>query len=326
MNFETGYLNVKEQSFQKAKKIISALIVAGIVTFGPGVEGFKSITAPSSPDKYITYVEKQSGADEVKAEMMRGKLKFLEEKFSPHVTDYLMKADAAAKENSKNMPEKPVIAGFEKAGIDEKDLGELWSKKHYPVGAIEGNVSSVKYLGTQTKNVSDYNIAGQAAASAEDFTDSIAFHDDGIKVETKKDLLDRIESLDWHFSHELGHNVDWVNQNKLDPADRAEFLHDVAQAFEKPGSFRDPMGYINSINNPDKQKENYYKVREYWATLCEEYLSFPELAKDYFSKDELVLVKKWLEREDKNFDPVKAEQGRKVLMENMAEKGMGSLK
>lgn len=322
MNFEKGFLNLKEQSLQKASRIMAAFIAAGIITFGSGTEGFKNIAAPSSPEKYIEYVEKQPGADEVKAEMLRGKLKFLEGKFSTRIIDYLMMGDKAAKENNKGMPNQPIITGFDKIGIDNKEISELWSKKYYPVGVIEGNIASVEYSGNRAGNVADYNIGGEAAASARDFSDIIQFHDDGLRVELKKELKDKIENLDWHFTHELGHNTDWVNQDKLTPVERAEFLHDITKAFEKPGSFRDPLGYIDSINNPDKHKENYYKVREYWASLCEQYLSFPDLSKDYLSKDEIALIKKWLEREDKEFNPIKAEKGKKLLIEALVEKGL----
>jgi hypothetical protein len=322
MNFEKGFLNLKEQSLRKVSKIMAAFVVAGIITFGPGTEGFKNIAAPSSPEKYIEYVEKQPGADEVKAEMLRGKLKFLEEKFSSRIIDYLMMGDRAAKENNQNIPSQPIISGFDKVGINNKDMGTLWSKKFYPVGAIENNIASINYLGNRAGNVPDYNIGGEAAAGARDFSDVVYFHNDGLQIESKKDLQDKIGSLDWHFTHELGHNTDWANQNKLTPVERVEFLHDIAKAFEKPGSFRDPLGYIDSINNPDKHKENYYKVREYWASLCEQYLSFPELSKDYLSKDETGLIKKWLEREDKEFNPIKAEKEKKILIETIVEKGL----
>ena len=313
---------MKEQSLQKASRIMAAFVVAGIITFGPGTEGFKNITTASAPEKYVEYVEKQPGADEFKTEMLRAKLGFLVEKFSPHIIDYLMMGDKAANKNNKGMPNQPIITGFDKIGIDNKAISELWSKKYYPAGAIEGNIASVEYLGNRAGNVADYNIGGEAAASARDFSDIIQFHDDGLRVGSKKELKDKIENLDWHFTHELGHNTDWVNQNTLTPVERAEFLHDIAKAFEKPGSFRDSMGYIDSINNPDKHKENYYKVREYWASLCEQYLSFPELSRDYLSKDEVGLIKKWLEREDKEFNPIKAEKEKKLLIEALVEKGL----
>lgn len=321
MNFEKNIFNLKEQSLKKMAKVISAFVAAGIITFGPGVEGYKSMTTSLSPEKYIEYSEKQPGVDEIKAETMIEKLRFLEKKFSPRILPYLKKGDEMVKINRKNMPDKPTIAGFDKTGINNEDLAVLWSDNFYPKGTVDGNISNVKYSGARPENVKDYNIGGEAAAMGSDFSGSISFYDDGLEAKSKQDLTEKIRIMDWHFAHEIGHSADWVNRSKMGPIERVEFIHDVAKEFEKPGSFRDIPGYIDSINNPDKQKETYYKVREYWAVLCEQYLTFPEYINEYLSKDEIALVKKWLQRENKDFDSIKASQGKKILIENMAEKG-----
>lgn len=125
------------------------------------------------------------------------------------------------------------------------------------------------------------------------------------------------ENLDWHFSHELGHLDDWANRKDLSAEERVIFLYDITQAFNRPGSFRDALGYVDQIKNPDKQKEKYFKVREWWGTLTEYYFTFP---KDLFDQSEAdyLLVEKWMKRADPSFDPIKAKEQRDSMIKSMS--------
>jgi hypothetical protein len=322
MNFEGNFSNPEKEAKKKIGKIVTAFVTAGIMTLGPGNKMIEEIMHGSSSKDYVEYSRSYTGGNEMEEEALREKLNFLEDKFSSAAINTLALSNQSEKKKAENEPARVVVSGFEKVGVDDRDLENLWSQNFYPAGIIENNVSEIEFLEKNSKNVEGYNIEGNMAASAGGFSEKISFYasDNAYK---NMGIEERIKTLDWHFSHELGHSADWKNNNNLNPVERAEFLYEVAKTFEKPGSFRDVLGYIDSINNPDKQKENYYKVTEYWAELCQTYLTFPDLIKEegVLSAEEVALVKKWMQKEDKEFDPLEAKKKKDVFIREMAEKG-----
>lgn len=312
MNFERNLESPKERAIKKIAKALTAFVAAGIMTFGAGTQIVEAMKGDSSAKKYIEYSERYAERKESNAGKLGENLRYLEQRFSPLVIGHLMKACQVA-ETGDRLPTNPKISGFEKIGISNERLRELWSNKFYPAGTIEGNIEDVRFSDESRKSSADYNIPNYSAAETKPFVPEIAFYQSSENTAGKKDVL---ETLDWHFSHELGHLIDWDSLRSLSPGERVEFLSDVSKVFEKSGSYRDPLGYIESINNQDKQKENYYKTNEYWATLCETYLTFPESAKAIFLPDEIRLIEKWFLQKDKSFDPIKAHAEREAFIEN----------
>ncbi len=105
----------------------------------------------------------------------------------------------------------------------------------------------------------------------------------------------------------------------MDFKNRVEFLYEVSQNCFKEGAFRDLFGYINSIKNKDKNKENYYKAREYWGSCCEYYFTFPEMLKQDHPR-EFAMVDKYVKMEDSNYTPFEKLAQRQELIKQMAEK------
>ena len=188
----------------------------------------------------------------------------------------------------------------------------MWSESFYPKGTIVGNLQEVKFH-REEKQTNQYGFFHTNVGEVNKFTDVINFF---IKNEkeypSKKDFVD---TLDWYFSHELAHINDWANNNNLSPEERVQFLYEVTEAFDAPDSFRDIFGYVAEIKDTDTQMEKYAKVVEYWAVVCEYYLTFSDDVS--FEKEhptEHKLIKKWLLSKDPNFDVTRSKSDRKKFI------------
>lgn len=297
----------KSRILNKINKAVRVFVATGVLTMGAQPMLENKFIEGYNTESYVTY----SGEDnEIQQEKMRENLQYLENKYSTGVVSFLNSADKEAKEKGMEINRVPKVIGFEKLNIDNDELKNLWSENFYPKGTINGEISEINYLDKTQLNVEEYNIKGEKAAGTVRQTKIIDFSkttDYGNKTET-------LEALDWYFSHELGHLNDWSSKINLTSLERVEFLKEVTELFEEEDSFRDTAGYIDSINNPDKYKELYCKVTEYWATLCEYYLSFSEGSK-IMSEKELSLIKKWLLRgENDSFNVSESIEGRNQLI------------
>lgn len=288
-----AYLNQDNQRLEKQQiildkinKAVKIFVATGVLTMGSQPMLENKIIEGCSAQSYIEY----SGEDnEVQQEKIREGLEYLEGKYSKSIVSFLSVADEEAKDKKNSVNQSPEIVGFDKLNISDYDLKNLWSEEFYPKGTINGEISEIKYLDKSHSNVEDYNIKGEKGAGTTRKDKSVEF----TKADNYGNKSETLRALDWYFSHETGHLNDWSSKINLTSAERVQFLIDVTNSFEKEGSFRDVMGYIDSINNPIKHKELYYKVSEYWATLCEYYLSFSDSNK-ILSEEEINLLKKWL--------------------------------
>lgn len=321
MNFErtTFEEQNKGKIKEKIKKMIVTFVAVGIFTLGHPAD-FKFLKIFNSAENYKEYVQKNQELDEFKEADFAKKINYLTSEYSEQIFSILLTADKNAKKSKEKMPNNPVVEGFEKINISTEEVTELFSEKYYPRGTINGNISSISYIGESKNAPKDYNIESKLAGEAEFITNKINFYSNGSEINNGKDFKNRISSIEWHFSHELGHINDWMKNKNLSPLERVNFLFEVTNAYKKPGSCRDVLGYINSINNPNKEKEMLIKVAEYWATLCEYYLTFPDDIKNFLSNDEINLVKKWLERKDNNYKPEAAKKDREQFINNLAER------
>ena len=273
------------------------------------------------PENVIIKIEKDKPISIMERIQLKKKLDYLAKNFSGHIFPQLQQS---VEKNEQLKPQSININGFENIGISNQDLQKIWSEKYYPKGWIDEEVDLVEYAGETSKNYQepDYNNNKNISYDGTEEEGSngkskIKFYSKGLKeYNSKKDL---IETLDWCFGHELGHANDWESKLQMDFKNRVDFLHEVSQNCFREGAFRDLLGYINSIKNDDKNKENYYKVREYWGSCCEYYFTFPEFLKEKYPA-EFAMVDKYVKMEDSNFNPFIKHNQRVEVIAEMAEK------
>ncbi|MFA6106262.1 MAG: hypothetical protein WC745_01170 [Patescibacteria group bacterium] len=301
--------NKKEKWTAKIRKALSIFIATGLVTLSADpVLDSKIYFNENHIGKFIEYTGEDN---EIKQLEMEYRLKELCEKYSVNIVGFLKTADEGARENREKEKGPLKVEGFESLGIFNEDLKEMWDET-YPKNALN-EVSRVAYISKSKQNVGDYNISGQMmAAGTNILSNEITFFKSLEGHSKKKDI---IGTADWFFSHELGHMNDWAHTDNLTPEERIEFLQEVTQSFLMEGSFRDVLGYVDSINNPDQQKQLFYKVGEYWAGLCEYYFTFPDIQ---FNSLETALIEKWLLKGEK-FDNLAMKEKRVGYVKKMLE-------
>lgn len=301
MNFE-GEKNFSERAREK----IALFMAVGVFLTGLGVMGLRfekenGLTA----DQYIEHIEKQRGRpmNEKKAGALKERLQRLGDEYSPFILRHIQEGDSIAFKTNQEMPDMPIIDGFEAIGIKSGDLKSLWNEDNYPKGTINGNVAQVRFeIKDKKGSLGHYGMEeASRAEGTDDFKDELIFFGYPGEIATGDARATR-ESLDWHFAHGLGHLNDWVSANNLSPEERIRFLDEVTTAFKKKGSFRDVMGYIDGIKNQNEQYERYFKVREYWASLAEYYFTFPDLFEEKATPEEQTLVERWIKHSDPSFN------------------------
>lgn len=257
------------------------------------------------PKDYIEYTENLGPLESSQKETLTKQLEYIDKEFSEPVIYYLKKGHESARESKESCPSNPKIEGFEQIGLNNEKINDLWNERHYPKGTINGNISRIRFVrATIIDKLPWHGVSENTAAFVKDFSDEITFWG-ASEMNERREEGTRIFS-DFYFAHELGHINDWVNNNNLTPSERAEFLFEITTSFNRPSSFRDGLGYIES------QSTKYKKIVEYWAEVSRIYF-YP----DSFSKEptkqyqnELLLAQKWLTRHDRSFMNVKSRDER----------------
>lgn len=314
MNFEKPTTSTEQEStlLKRLATMKHLRMLVGGLTVGAAF-----LLSEREVDKRNNIVDKinneQNLTPERKAELLT-ETEYLSEQFSDNIQFYLGEADKRA-DQERDESHKPVeMIGFEEEGLNTDILREVWSEKYYPKGTILGQVEEVNYT-RSTLVLSHYGMGNEATASTMEGEDVIKIHrleDDGY---TNPETY-FMEAGDWSFSHELGHINDWTNNNTLSTDQRVEFLYEVTKHFNEPNSFQGVLNYARRIHNDNKQKENYYRVREFWAELTETYFTFPEILKKEDSEG-YKLVEKWMTAKQPDFDPIAALEQRQELMKNV---------
>lgn len=263
-------------------------------------------------EDFIEYVEKNISQEELDSLELEEKINYLIEELHSHV---FIKMISSNEKNKEDYSQNPQINGFEKKGINNNIFKKLWNEKYYPKGTIVGQLKEIKYEDSPSK--SSYT-DGENSASVDFYeNDVITFYGTKHKHLENVPLKHKVDVLDMIFSHELGHINDWVGKNNLSLSERINFLHDITKAFSKEGSFRDIGGYINGVSHKKEKLEKYIKVSEYWAVLCEYYLTFPDIFEANTSLEEKKLINKWFVSENIDFNNTKKFQERKKIIESI---------
>lgn len=320
--FETK--SEKSDTRKSLEKKLRTMTAWGIISLS-SLSMFKSVFKEDYKQEYkpkavIAYIEKERGPlTEVEKIELQKKIEHLKEQFSNNIISHLQKSTEANKEAD---PKPIEIKGFEKAGLSNEDLKKLWSEKYYPKGWLEEEIGEVEYKDKEAKGIKDYGLdRGRTVGthrSAEGGKSKITFFK-SFTPETEEEFKDFTSTLDWHFSHEASHANDWSNEAELDFKQRVEFLHEVSQNCFREGAFRDSLGYIESIKNPDPHKERYFKVEEYWAKSCDHYFTMSDMFKELYPQ-EFKMVDKYVKKEDPAFDPIEKAQQRQEVIKEIVEK------
>lgn len=314
----------KSETREKFEKKLRTMTAWGLITLSSlGISKFifkEGYKPEYKPKALIAYVEEQRGPlSEIEKIELKEKIDYLREQFSDNIISHLQESVEVNKESVS----KPIeIKGFEKANLSNEDLKKLWSEKYYPEGWLEEEISEVEYKDEEARGIKDYGLdKGRSAGThklSEGGKSRITFFRTSTP-ETKTEFKDFISTLDWHFSHEASHANDWANEAELDFKNRVEFLHEITQNYSREGAFRDSLGYIESIKNPDPHKERYFKVEEYWATCCDHYFTMPEMFQGLYLQ-EFEMVDKYVKKEDPTFDALEKAEQREELIEEFVEK------
>ncbi len=207
-------------------------------------------------------------------------------------------------------PQNPEVNGFKKLDprLDDKFLEKIWGQDNYPNGWLE-RVDKIKYSDVKIPPLKQHGLDSKN-------WETIAHYDPN-QEEKKAEIIvfkaaeslgnsaqvrEIIVILNATINHEYGHGNDWEEED-MDFVSRIKFLEDVAKEFFNED--RMISDYVETIDNPNQQEENYLKIREYWAEICMAYFSYPELLKDAHPAS-FALVEKYVKQEDPKFDIWKA--------------------
>lgn len=297
------------------KKKIKTWLVLGVVASGTAGILQEREASQADPDHYISYVEKSEQLSPEARLKLKEEITYLDSEVGVSAVDDMRAADNAAAERRKQVEKDGAaikVEGFDKFGLDNAKLGELWSESNYPKGSLEGNVGIIRNESELERLMTPENRAGDVQELAFSNDPGIVFHN----IPPNARSTEVLRTMDYTFSHELGHRNDWLDNINLSPSERVEFFSDVVHVFERPGSYRDVMGYVDSFSDADKSQ----KIKEWWAVLCQDYLSMPEEAGQIMSPEEHALLMKWMLRTDPHFDPVQAEARRHAIIQQIVEK------
>ena len=309
-----------EKNLRKKRRLKDFLIVSGLVAASLGGISYSIISESRkeeiSPDRYIELTEKKHALAKTEKKKLKESLEYIKNEFPPEVISRLNQAnDEAVLWNSQDKNIPTTVSGFEEIGMKNENLQKIWNEKYYPKNWIAGNIQYILLEKGSVTPPKSFGIKDRkASGEVIDFTHAITL----FSPETSGHNLNKTWVLlrDWVFSHELGHENDWINAPYLSPEERAEFLADVTHAFQRPNSFRDAWGYVNSIHNDDKHTEEYIKVREWWATLCEAYFTDSSgLEKKY--PNDFAFIDERIKKRDPNFDPLDTSADRQIELMDM---------
>lgn len=250
-------------------------------------------------------------------------LRLISAEFSGQIIPYLLEAylEGLAFRIRNETITTPNLFGFEELGIENSQLSKLWSRGYYPARWIEGNVIKIIFQ-KKAKKFSDdnnlYNLEGYKAGEAGDFRHQVTLFGDPGEV-SPQTVYSTKGNLDWHFSHELGHNNDWINAPYLSARERLDLLVAVLGLYKGPRLLLQDY-YLGSITDPNPLKQNYYRAREWWATTCEYYFTFPGTLKE--SRPEwFALVDSHVKKYDPSYNTMtKQKEREKVLMKLIGRK------
>lgn len=267
---------------------VGAILVAGEVAREQGKKN----------KEYDAYVSSSLSAEELKKkEVAETEIRNI---FGEHATSDIYFGDREAFFERKEKERKePEISGFTERGWTNMQK-YAFSEKYlsYPKGWVAGEVGNVEFVDSLKKKPKDHFLGGQLKQNI--FSKPTMYlyrHWKKDESETEKYSPIQPKTIE----HELGHANDWETDMDLNIMDRQELLLKIHERLTSPKSWhRDNDHYHETF--ADGSKEGLYKsAREYWAEICAEYFSDPELfLKDH--PEDFKIVDTQAKKNDPSFD------------------------
>jgi len=203
----------------------------------------------------------------------------------------------------------PNITGWEKFGVSNEVVGQI-VRETFPNGWYDRNLSEIK-LSPEEKipMTTGYNVPKDALAVCQPDVRTGGRHAIKFGVITKDFTPEQI--LSKYLSHELAHAHDF-RYALIPPEKRLELFSKIVERLAAKNRMH--SGYVEEINNEDKQVELDIKATEYFAEIVSEYLNDPVVAKYRMAKEDIEIVKGFLATIDPEFKPEEAAAKRQKLI------------
>ncbi|MDB4940163.1 MAG: hypothetical protein JWO40_588 [Candidatus Doudnabacteria bacterium] len=192
------------------------------------------------------------------------------------------------------------VTGFESLAVNNQQISAVMEQTIPKF--LEENTYSISFEQNLLMS-SEYNLEEKNADGVADYSTK------EIKISaTKSFSASRI--INSTLLHEIWHNSDWYGARSVPTEERLRLLQDIIQRVKSPDRYK--SDYVESINNPDKQKELQYKATEYFAevgskVLTNEIYTIPKADRDLF--------RAYIKKHDPNFDWAKANRRRSEIVQ-----------
>ena len=168
-------------------------------------------------------------------------------------------------ERSEKEKFSPELYGFEKLGLDNEKLKELWSEGSgtYPKSWVEGEISEISYQDKKVELPEHYGEKLKGNKAQGSYSQRvIRFY--GLPGGINASDLSRDEIkmfLDFTFAHEIGHANDWDEDKDMEITERQSLLLKVLERVQSEKPFKSEIdllfnepSYNEKIRNNDKQE------------------------------------------------------------------------
>lgn len=307
----------KNTQLERIKKYLRIATIIGVASFA-GKEAVIGVKHEVDYKKYFNAIS--SDREKGYAEMRTRLVELIGEKAVQSLEQNDKKAFVERREGKRH---PLTLNGFEKLGLDNKELKEIWNENNgaYPKSWIDGEISEIAYddKGKEMPESYGQRLEGREAAGSY-LQRSIKFYGlpGGLKVsDLSKDEI--IMFLDSTFAHEISHANDWKEDQNMEINERQSLLLKIVERAQSEKPFKSALdtffgdpSYSGEIQNTDKQKELQIKVREYWADICEEYFQNAEWLQENYPLD-FKIVDDFVKQRDPTFNPTTSGEMRRLL-------------
>ncbi|MFA6909124.1 MAG: hypothetical protein WC289_04570 [Patescibacteria group bacterium] len=287
---------------EKIKMVLRRLVLWGIISasaieaFSPGtVEAHTEESKDKGKDAISMLIEKYGLSEQVASEGM----KFVEKQISAtefrRVVERMLVGDYARETRGEGIKIKEVATrGFDEIGYDSEKLRQILLET-YPEGWVDTEIDTFEYK----KNV--LPLVGGIAISD-------SYGSSNVLIDTHGST--RSSSMDDIIAHESGHVNDWESDNTFSAKDRLQLLERTARRYFTGDNLYDSW-YVETKTDPDIQKQNYIRLKEYWAEICAAYFTNNIFLKKNHPED-FALVDEWVKKHDDTYDASAQSNNRKV--------------
>ncbi|MFZ2975504.1 MAG: hypothetical protein WA055_02635 [Candidatus Moraniibacteriota bacterium] len=291
----------------RVKKIMKVLIVGGLIAMGPVSEVASLVHFAKDKTEWTQkedeLIRKKEEIGKIFGEILDFDLdsKYNSEKPKmfrvalEHVISQHVLADDSQK------IEEEVIFGREKIPLNEKFFVDAETinkimRETFPKGWTFGSIKKIDWKNKidADESFKEYGMKGSSAAGTASRNGELS-------------IITLGSSFLSVLSHEIGHYNDWKSKN-LNMVESSELVLKIGERIKSEGRYK--SSYVESINNPDKQKENYYKATEYWAEICEQFFTDPTQLPD----EDFAIIYNVISKTDPDFSISKANELRNEIM------------